>query len=190
MAALDRNAQTGPTTDPANKPTYRLRIFPAGRAVDPDANESSVPMGPRQDLIFSLSLSNPDLEGDFPIDEIRVLVPLGLPAGLGKPTYMFRHYNGPGPSMLSNLRFNVLASVDENATNIMFRLVPRTSEPDGLPFQLAKEISFILSLVDVNVYPADVKQRTAQVTLIERFWRTKKVRWDDMLQLHNVILKQ
>ncbi|KAL1592602.1 hypothetical protein SLS60_011018 [Paraconiothyrium brasiliense] len=188
--ALQQDALIGPTNGPAGMPTYRLQIFPAGRAADLDANQSSIPMGPRQDLIFSISLSNPDLEGDFPIDEIRVLVPMGLPAGSGKPAYMFRHYHGPGPSMLSNLRFNVLASVDENATNIMFRLVPRTSGPGGLPFHLAKEISFILSLADVNVFPAHMKQRKAQVTLIQRFWKKGNVRWDDVLQSHNVILKQ
>lgn len=90
--------------------------------------------------------------------------------------------------MLSNLRFNVLASVDENATNILFRLVPRTSGKGGLHFKYAHEISFILGLADVNVFPAGQDKRTAHVTLIERYRQSEKLLLRDFTKVHNVVM--
>lgn len=186
-AALTGALDRGPTTGPAGKPSYTLQIFPSGSgAVQPDSVVSTAPMGERQDLVFSVALANPDMEGDFFIDEIRVLVPMGAPSGKGKQACLMQQYRGPGPSMLSNLRFNVLASVDENGANILFRLVPRTSGAGGLHFKLAREISFLLSLADVNVFPQ--AKRTALVTLVERYKLSEKVRIDEFTKVHSVVM--
>jgi hypothetical protein len=90
--------------------------------------------------------------------------------------------------MLSNLRFNVLASVDDNEASILLRLVPRTSRSGGLHFKLAREISFMLSLADINVFSPGPTQRTARVTLIERYRLSEKVQLPDYKKVHSVVL--
>ncbi|OOQ89324.1 hypothetical protein PEBR_27422 [Penicillium brasilianum] len=156
MASSQTGASMIPVQDtvraPASKPTYKLLLFPVGSPVTTSNGDAgTIPMVRRQDIVFSLTLSNPKLVGQFFIHEIRVMIPMGAavdPEG----NFLMENYHGPGPSMLSNLRFNVIASVTSDQKSLILRLIPRTTREHGLPFQKALEMSFLLNLVDVNVF--------------------------------------
>ncbi|KAK3336421.1 hypothetical protein B0T19DRAFT_396174 [Cercophora scortea] len=158
---------------PAGLPSYALGIFPVGSFVDGGGESrpsAYVPMTRRQDLVFSVTLMNPKLVGTFHIDEIRILVPMGEPQP-NRPIYLMRDYHGPGASMLSNLRFNVISSVAPDNSYMLFRLIPRVAKSGGIHFSKAKEISFVLSLVNVNQYEYDQNEggKQAIITLIQQY---------------------
>ncbi|KAK7185297.1 hypothetical protein PSPO01_08814 [Paraphaeosphaeria sporulosa] len=187
VAALTGTPDLGPTTGPSDNPSYTLQISSNGSgAVEHDRSVCTVPMGERQDLVFSVTLANPDLEGEFFIDEIHVIIPMGAPSGEGKHACLMQQYDGPGPSMLSNLRFNVLASVEENGANMLFRLVPRTSGTGGVHFKLASEISFLLHRADINTFAEP--ERTALVTLVERYKLNETVCVHEFTKVHRVTM--
>ncbi|KAK3694274.1 hypothetical protein B0T22DRAFT_506638 [Podospora appendiculata] len=160
-------------TGPAGLPWYALDIFPVGSFVD-GRDESCpaayVPMTRRQDLVFSVTLTNPDLVGTFHIDEIRILVPMGEPQA-NRPIFLMRDYHGPGAAMLSNLRFNVISSVAPDNSYMLFRLIPRVAKAGGIHFSKAREISFVLSLANVNQYEYDQNEggKEAIITLIQQY---------------------
>lgn len=170
---------------PASKPTYKLLLFPVGSPEkNPNQDFSTLPMGQRQDIVFSLTLSNPKLVAQFFIHEIRITIPMGAAAD-PEGDFLMENYRGPGPSMLSNLRFNVIASVPSGQKALLLRLIPRTTEERGLPFQKAHEMSFLLNLVDVNFF--NDSQKT-WVTISEFYKDDIGNPLPEFKQVHSVIL--
>ncbi|RSM02303.1 hypothetical protein CDV31_010952 [Fusarium ambrosium] len=119
------------------------------------------PFGPLQvgrgplDLIFSIKRSDDKfLDKNYWIKKITVQVPRG--SKKEKKATLFENYQGPGPTMLSNLRFNVLA---ENSPGCLhLRLAPRSRDArkKGVFIDCVDECSFILPLVPVHDYDRQV----------------------------------
>lgn len=126
---------------PAHPPKFIYSVYPS------DSTEPQVPTtkGLKQDLIFSVVLKS-GWDSQYNLKEIALVIPRG-PMG-GAPN-MITNYRGPGASMLSNLRFNVL--IEFTDTTINLRLLPR-SVSGLVPISDVREMSFMLSLVDVIPY--------------------------------------
>ncbi|EHK22038.1 uncharacterized protein TRIVIDRAFT_180219 [Trichoderma virens Gv29-8] len=156
-------------TPTIERPRYDLQVFPVGKRFDPEKDARSIPTGRRQDLVFSVSLANPDTAtpGDTLLDEIRIMIPMGDPTADSDKTCLMSNYRGPGATMVSNLRFNVITAVAHDYSYMLLRLIPRTARNDGcIGFEHALEASFVLNLVDVNEYPGG-QERTVEISLVE-----------------------
>ncbi|WYZ36282.1 hypothetical protein EsH8_XII_000032 [Colletotrichum jinshuiense] len=150
------------------RPRYDLQVFPAGKPFDPEKGARSIPTGRRQDLVFSVALANRETAtpGATLLDEIRIMIPMGDPDDTDK-TCLMSNYRGPGATMVSNLRFNIITAVAHDYSYMLLRLIPRTAQNDGcIGFDHALEASFVLNLVDVNEYPRD-QERMVEISLIE-----------------------
>ncbi|KAI0447283.1 hypothetical protein F4803DRAFT_364629 [Xylaria telfairii] len=132
----------------------------------------------RQDLIFSVLVTCPR-DNQYALKEFQIVVPLGTPTTVAQNTLM-ESYDGPGPRMLSNLRFNVLTSIAtiEHRKLLSLRLVPRSST-GHITMKGDFELGFLLCLAKLNVqkYPvAEVELTTNahyvyphQETMTEKF---------------------
>ncbi|EER25094.1 hypothetical protein D8B26_007694 [Coccidioides posadasii str. Silveira] len=130
---------------PASAPVFNYAVYPVGKK--PGA---SIPMlKGKQDLIFSIVYEK-DAQ-NFNMEKLKVSIPLGRPAPL------MTNYKGTGPTMLSNLRFNVLAQFS-NDEKLVLTLIPR-STLGYVPVKKIPEMSFMLSGVEVESYnsPTSIK---------------------------------
>lgn len=153
-------AQTSPQKPPPNplqdahKPKFKYAAYP----LNAPSPLQPVPTltGIDQDLIFSVTLSESERKGRLFLQELRVVIPIGAQENpLGR-TNLTANYTGPGVSMLSNLRFNVLAETHPNFDNpqqqeMWLRLIPRSTKT-FIPIQKVTEASFLWSLVEINPY--------------------------------------
>lgn len=107
-----------------------------------------------QDLVFSVQVSNNNSE--YNLVEFDISVPLG-PVGAATSNFLLDDYDGPGASMLSNLRFNVLWSMIKSDTGkcLLLRLMPRSSS-GWVNIRSVDELGFLLSLAKLNPYPGDM----------------------------------
>lgn len=112
--------------------------------------DKSIPMLPdkngppsRQDLVFSIVFVGTPF--DFNLKKLVVNI------GLGKNRQLTQNYTGAGPSMLSNLRLNVIQQLDIENQALVLTLKPR-SRTGLVPIKDLGEISFLLSGVVVNQY--------------------------------------
>jgi hypothetical protein len=66
------------------------------------------------------------------------------------------NYDGPGPTMLSNLRFNTLMQTDRKGgiNYLVVRLVPR-STTNSIKVSKVEDMSFRLSLALINEFQRD-----------------------------------
>jgi hypothetical protein len=135
--------------EPATRPSFTYAAYPI------QGDRTNVPSGTKRpiDLVFSVIRDQDQLLDDFFLKEIKVRLRTGPQTPrLKERQPLFQTYNGPGPSMLSNLRFNALA---ENAADVLqLRLVPR-SHTGTVPLAHVKDCSFLLSMV--TLYPIDGK---------------------------------
>ncbi|CAO2658404.1 Nn.00g061270.m01.CDS01 [Neocucurbitaria sp. VM-36] len=154
--------------DPANKPIFKYRVYPISTL---EESALGIPTNSpiKQDLVFSIVLTNPK-PGRFHLSEIKVVVPRGRPStgSTVKRLNLLNEYAGPGPTMLSNLRLNVLAEHSRDA--ITLRVIPR-STTGYIPIDTVREASFVLGLVEVNPY-----QGRRESSLI---WREKYVEFEN-----------
>ncbi|KAB8349755.1 hypothetical protein FH972_023769 [Carpinus fangiana] len=109
-----------------------------------------------QDLIFSINI----VDNAYPsvqIDGIEIQIKQGPPSQMTKPSIgpLTQLYDGPGASMLSNLRFNPKTMFSQNYDTLIIRLVPRSLEGYVTADRCAS-MSFLLAGVKVNVSPAQV----------------------------------
>lgn len=102
-----------------------------------------------QDLVFSVNVSNNN--SDYELIEFDISILLGPTTG--GTNYVLEEYDGPGASMLSNLRFNVLVSTTrvDNDNYLLLRLVPRSSK-GWVSIRNVQELGCLLSLAKVNEY--------------------------------------
>ncbi|KAA8903426.1 hypothetical protein FN846DRAFT_954010 [Sphaerosporella brunnea] len=161
--ALTFFAMPATPSDPAGSPNFQYRVYGFG--------STAVPMYPRlpQDLIFSIILK--DGTGDqFELTEISIEVRMGETSARRKNLTLA--YRGPGATMLSNLRFNVIPTNGPDNT-LVLRLLPRST--DGyVRVSLLKEMSFVLNGVIVNDYPENVG---VQTTVLEKYHRSQDLEW-------------
>ncbi|KAI1092450.1 hypothetical protein F5B19DRAFT_492497 [Rostrohypoxylon terebratum] len=139
--------------DPAGAPIFQCNVYtPQEREVVLDK------YGMKQDLVFSVIVKN-NKPSNYKLMEFDIAVPLGPATGSGRNSLM-ETYDGPGATMLSNLRFNVLASFTtmpaSNIRCLLLRLVPR-SRKGYVSIEDVNELGFILSLAKINEYEEDRK---------------------------------
>jgi hypothetical protein len=104
-----------------------------------------VPMLPgQQDLVFSIVFESG--AADFNLQLIELHIPLGPPAPL------MENYNGAGATMLSNLRFNVIAQFNAD-DELVLTLKPRSTN-GFVAVSKINELSFLLSGVVVKTFDA------------------------------------
>lgn len=149
--------------DPAGTPTFRCDVYTTGRdCVYTD--KDNLP----EDLVFSVRVGNTE-NSNYLLKELDILVPLA-PA-TGSKHRLMEEYDGPGPRMLSNLRFNILTSrkVKDRVQYLVLRLIPRSSS-GWIPVKMLKELSFMLCLAKVNLF----SRRSVVMTLnTEAFYKYK-----------------
>ncbi|KAK4136042.1 hypothetical protein BT67DRAFT_417956 [Trichocladium antarcticum] len=109
MQATAAIPRAGAGTDPAGPPVFDCRVYTAGYSA---VQTSADPLP--QDIVFSVQVSNTAVS-DYQLIEFQLVVPLGQ-ADDANSHRLFPLYDGPGPRMLSNLRFNVLAMLGVEPT--------------------------------------------------------------------------
>lgn len=138
-------ATTGNDHDPSGPVTFVYSVYPIDGYAEnevPSAGDAAI----GQDLIFSIVLQS-GWDNDLTLDELTVRVPRGEINAT--PATLLKEYNGPGATMLNNLRFNVLLQFEEGSTELLLRLLPRSTK-GGVPVSTIREMSFILSMVKVH----------------------------------------
>lgn len=142
------------STGPVQPPIFAYSVYPSNSIV----NQVPTTVGLKQDLVFSVVLQS-GWESQYHLQEIALVLPRGKISGF--PYNMVENYRGPGASMLSNLRFNVLVEFTDTTLNL--RLLPR-SVSGNVKIEDVREMSFILSLVDVlpYKYPVTVVMETQE----------------------------
>jgi len=129
-----------PTTSVSGAPVFTYLLYPVGAA---DRSQSQVPMLPgKQDLIFSIVMQ-PDSGQTFDMLYMSFTVPLSRPAPL------VDAYGAV--TMLSNLRFNVIAQPTADGDSLLITLKPRGS---SVLAARITEMSFLLSGVIVHPFAA------------------------------------
>lgn len=127
---------------PASGPRYKCSISSVGETdiiyIDKDNLQ--------QDLIFSIRVSNNN-SSSYRLRAFHFLVPLGKTDPEHK--RLFENYTGPGASMLSNLRFNVLLKFLQSDGLLRLSLLPRSTKK-WVDMTLVQEMSFLLALAQVN----------------------------------------
>jgi hypothetical protein len=135
-------------------PKFDYKVYPVGKPDQP------IPMlAGRQDLVFSIVFTG--TAAQFNIEYLTVYVPLDAPDTMIKP------YTGAGPTMLSNLRFNVIAQFGTKETKnfLILTLKPR-STLGYVPLKKVHEMSFLLSGVIIQPYPAAT---TRYLDVVEKY---------------------
>jgi hypothetical protein len=132
------------TLGPSQVPGYTCNIHSVSLS-DVRVDKDTLP----QDLVFSVVAEKQNKHTRYKLKEFAIKVPLGSI----KDRALMETYDGPGASMLSNLRFNVLVSFLTEGTSsfLKLRLVPR-SEKGYIDVPKVKEMGFLLSLATVNPY--------------------------------------
>lgn len=136
--------------DPANPPRYDCATY------TPLFTDVQTGSGLQQDLIFAVHVKN-NKDSSYQLQEFDIRIRLG---GVDPERNMlFKDYDGPGPSMLSNLRFNVLADYPkiEGVNYMQLRLLPR-SEVGWIDITSVSEMGFVLALAQVNEFPQQLTQ--------------------------------
>ncbi|KAF2217280.1 hypothetical protein CERZMDRAFT_32491 [Cercospora zeae-maydis SCOH1-5] len=146
----------------AKKPTFEFEVY----TVDLLASEHDMGTIPtnvdyKQSLVFSIRLTNPKA-GEYHLVELNVKIPMGK-NDLNPGMNLMESYDGPGPSMLSNARFNVL--LEYTAKSMILRAIPRNVPPEE-HVSMISEISFMLKLVDVIDYQTT---RTIPIVFTEKY---------------------
>ncbi|KAM7183887.1 hypothetical protein V8F20_012448 [Naviculisporaceae sp. PSN 640] len=139
----------------AETPQFDYGVWSIG-SISGGNNHPPVPTrsGIAQDLVISIVLP-PDQRtiGAFVLMEIDVVIPYGPRDNPAQRTNLFTSYTGPGPVMLSNLRFNVQAVFQKHPDGpvMLLKIIPRLVE-GTVPVQVIDEISVLLPRVEVNNY--------------------------------------
>ena len=112
-----------------------------------------------QDIIFSINIVDNASE-DFYIEGVKIDIKQGSPASGTQPSIgaLTQVYDGPGASMLSNLRFNPTTSFSQVYNELIVQLVPR-SNSGCVHSNRCISMSFLLSGVKVNVSQTEVTVR-------------------------------
>jgi hypothetical protein len=143
--STSRLISTPQGSDHASPPVYDCAVYSTGfSAVETSSPANALP----QDLVFSIQVSN--TRSDYRLIEFQVIIPLGE-ADDEDSHRLFPSYDGPGPRMLSNLRFVVLPSLGkfDGERCLVLRVMPRSANK-WTAISVVKELSFLLCLAQVN----------------------------------------
>ena len=152
--------EAGDTFDPANPPKYNCMVYSqANQDNQVDTSGDNL----RQDLIFSIHVENNE-HSDYDLLELDIRIALGPVSP--NDHLLLANYDGPGPRMLSNLRFNVLPQMDRRAgvDYLVLRLLPR-SVTKVIGISTVQDMSFLLCLAQVNKFTRD-SPRESEMTVL------------------------
>ncbi|KAB8211871.1 hypothetical protein BDV34DRAFT_219087 [Aspergillus parasiticus] len=131
-------------SSPASPPEYECRVSGVG-VTGIHIDKDNLP----QDLIFSIRVSN-NTNNRYKLTAFHIWIRLGE-ANINRKRLMV-NYTGPGATMLSNLRFNVLLKFireKDKSRTLRISLLPRSTK-QYVDITLVKEMSFLLALAQVN----------------------------------------
>ncbi|KAJ4314162.1 hypothetical protein N0V84_009046 [Fusarium piperis] len=129
----------------------------AAHAIEAPFGPLPVGRGPL-DLIFTVKRSDEQLLfKDYWIKRITIRLPRG--SKKDETANLLENYHGPGPTMLSNLRFNVLA--ENTPTSLLIQLQPRSRKArgEGVLISRVEECGFILPLVEALDHERQITMR-------------------------------
>ncbi|KAF5856163.1 hypothetical protein ETB97_007820 [Aspergillus alliaceus] len=159
--------------DDSAGPQFNYKLYAVGRSESNDIQmlkptKNNCP-APQQDLIVSIVYKNNAFDYEMQYLEVRIQ--------LGTEGQLMEAYTGTGPSMLSNLRFNVLPKIqkDEQLNSwLVLTLRPR-SRKNKVRVDTIDEMSFMLSGIIVNQYDrdADVEIFAIEKYVGESGWKKK-----------------
>lgn len=162
-AAIPAGQTSGDNTQGLPKISFSMSA--AGRAVGkPIPSKTDTPL----DLIFIIRVT-PDDSTSYQLKEVRITVFLG-PNDSSIPR-LTDGYDGPGATMLSNLRLYSLVQhdPDQETRALHLRLLPR-SRKRQIPVSKLTEMSFCLSMLEVNAFNEDTTvQLRYQITYDSNF---------------------
>lgn len=131
---------------PATAPKYNCSIY------TPLFDNVLISDGLPSDLVFSVLVSNNN-NSSYQLIEFDIRILLG---GIDpEKNMLMENYDGTGPTMLSNLRFNVLTSFPtiDGLSYLQLRLLPRSSN-GWIDITSVREMGFLLALAKVNLFQA------------------------------------
>ncbi|KAK1536503.1 uncharacterized protein CCOS01_01823 [Colletotrichum costaricense] len=133
-------------------PPFTVRVYPQMSPFGAIPTKSPYPL----DLIFAIRIPVMDSKKPYmyphQLGQITISIPMG-PANDRQNPALLSSYHGPGPSMLQNLRFNVIAS--QGTATLDLTLLPRSTK-GYVTIGHMRECSFILPMVTVNDYDDDL----------------------------------
>ncbi|KAI0968468.1 hypothetical protein F4678DRAFT_474585 [Xylaria arbuscula] len=138
---IKRLTPSVPGVQMAGAPAFKYNVYPVGKNPGDPIPMISLP----QDLVFSIVYESGAQDFKMEYLEIRI--------DLKKPPQLMSKYNGAGPSMLANLRFNALARLSPERDILVLTLKPRSTS-GYLVVGKMKEASFLLSGVVVKNFNA------------------------------------
>jgi hypothetical protein len=129
---------------PASEPEYTCNVFTS------NLNYVQIDQHLPQDLVFPIVVSN-NSSSDYKLIEFDIMIRLG-PVDPNR-NMLMKGYDGPGPTMLSNLRFNVLQSLPtiNGASYLQLRLLPRSAN-GWIDITKVNEMGFLVCLAKVNEF--------------------------------------
>ncbi|KAF8469769.1 hypothetical protein BDZ91DRAFT_808962 [Kalaharituber pfeilii] len=147
------------TALPAGAPQYDYSCYP----VDNDQKNPGIPVGTGipKDLVFSIIQKSGTGGGTYQLKSLTLVLELAT-GDCSDPrwrTCLLSEYNGPGPTMLSNLRLNVLAQVEDDPVHgrcLALRLLPRSTKRYVTP-HMSTEMSFVLPVC--RILNHDIRER-------------------------------
>ncbi|RYP11822.1 hypothetical protein DL767_011437 [Monosporascus sp. MG133] len=114
--------EAGGKGDPASAPKYNCMVY--FQADEKNQVQTTGDNRP-QDLIFSMRVEN-NQYSDYELAELDIRITLG-PMN-PRDHRLLANYDGPGPQMLSNLRFNVFPAMDKGGIDyLVLRILPRST---------------------------------------------------------------
>ncbi|KAF8535600.1 hypothetical protein BDD12DRAFT_918619 [Trichophaea hybrida] len=136
---------------PAGDPQFSCRAYSQGSSSNQVLIGDALP----QDIIFSIRVLGAQ-DSTYLLKDFAIKIPLGpVPKETDpvKVNYLMESYDGPGPTMLSNLRFNSLMQIDRRGdiNYLVVRLVPR-STTNSIKISTVEDMSFRLSLALINEF--------------------------------------
>ncbi|KAI1198692.1 hypothetical protein F5X97DRAFT_342392 [Nemania serpens] len=141
-------------------PKYNCVVYAQGNeSGEIDTTGDNLP----QDLIFSIRVEN-NRYSDYELTELAIRIALGPVDSMDH--RLLANYDGAGPRMLSNLRFNVVPAMDRRAgiDYLVLRILPR-SITGYTRIDKVEGLSFLLCLAQVNKFIRK-SRRDDELTLV------------------------
>ncbi|KAF5720088.1 hypothetical protein FMUND_4372 [Fusarium mundagurra] len=157
----------------ADMPKFAYKIYPLGYFKGPLPTDSSL----KQDVVFGITLVSGSKDS-LSLKSIQLKVPMGPRNNPAGTVNLLESYEGPGPVMLSNQWFNVLASRNTKTRTLDLTLLPRAVS-EVVSIDRVHDCSFLLPLVELchHTFRVDL-----DVTVIEEYVEYQA-------QVHKVIPK-
>ncbi|TGJ86547.1 hypothetical protein E0Z10_g2233 [Xylaria hypoxylon] len=156
-------------------PKIDFSLSAAGRPLErPIPSKTDTPL----DLIFSILVAADD-SSSYKLKEVDVTIFLGPADQSSSSPTLMDDYDGPGATMLSNMRLHALVQhdTDREKRALHIRLLPR-SRSRQISVTKLSEMSFCLAMADVNAYDAEVTvqiraKTTYDSNLVETWFEVK-----------------